>query len=144
MNYDKIVTRLLSLGVSAIFVLPVTLVILFEIIVIWKMFKKAGKKGWYALIPIYNIIVLLEIAGFKWYYIFGYLLGEIPTVGIYAFFLWRIIVNIKIAKSYGQRTRLGVAMAFFPDLFRPYIAFNKSVEYKGPVVNGNIDFHDLF
>ena len=26
----------------------------------WKIFKKAGRKGWEAIIPIYNIIVLLE------------------------------------------------------------------------------------
>ena len=30
---------------------------------IWKMFAKAGKPGWAAIVPIYNIIVLLEIVG---------------------------------------------------------------------------------
>ena len=30
---------------------------------IWKVFEKAGKPGWAALVPIYNIIVLLDIAG---------------------------------------------------------------------------------
>ena len=29
----------------------------------WKVFTKAGKPGWAAIIPIYNIWVLLEIAG---------------------------------------------------------------------------------
>jgi hypothetical protein len=29
----------------------------------WKMFEKAGKPGWAAIIPIYNGIVLLEIVG---------------------------------------------------------------------------------
>ena len=31
------------------------------IVSIWKIFKKAGKKGWEAIVPIYNTIVLLEI-----------------------------------------------------------------------------------
>ena len=30
---------------------------------LWRVFTKAGKPGWAALIPIYNLIVLLQIAG---------------------------------------------------------------------------------
>jgi hypothetical protein len=30
---------------------------------IWKVFQKAGKPGWAAIVPIYNYIVILEIAG---------------------------------------------------------------------------------
>jgi len=40
--------------------------VVFTILVIaavWRVFTKAGKPGWAALIPIYNMIVLLEIAG---------------------------------------------------------------------------------
>jgi len=29
----------------------------------WRVFQKAGKPGWAAIIPIYNIIVLLQITG---------------------------------------------------------------------------------
>lgn len=29
----------------------------------WKVFEKAGKPGWAAIIPIYNLIVLLDIVG---------------------------------------------------------------------------------
>ena len=29
----------------------------------WKIFDKAGQPGWAALIPIYNVIVLLQIVG---------------------------------------------------------------------------------
>ena len=29
----------------------------------WRVFTKAGKPGWAALIPIYNLIVLLQIVG---------------------------------------------------------------------------------
>ena len=29
----------------------------------WKTFTKAGKPGWAAIIPIYNVVVLLQIAG---------------------------------------------------------------------------------
>ena len=30
---------------------------------LWRVFTKAGKPGWAALIPIYNLIVLLQITG---------------------------------------------------------------------------------
>jgi Family of unknown function (DUF5684) len=30
---------------------------------LWRVFTKAGKPGWAALIPIYNLIVLLQIVG---------------------------------------------------------------------------------
>ena len=29
----------------------------------WKTFSKAGKPGWACMVPIYNVIVLLQIAG---------------------------------------------------------------------------------
>ena len=38
-------------------------VALFYIAAMWKVFEKAGKPGWAAIIPIYNAIVLLDIAG---------------------------------------------------------------------------------
>jgi len=30
---------------------------------VWTVYQKAGKPGWAAIIPIYNVIVLLEIVG---------------------------------------------------------------------------------
>ena len=39
------------------------------IISLWKIFKKAGKNGWEAIIPIYNFIVLLEIVELPMWYI---------------------------------------------------------------------------
>ena len=39
------------------------LVIVLVIAGMWKTFAKAGKPGWASIVPIYNVIVLLEIAG---------------------------------------------------------------------------------
>ena len=38
-------------------------ILLIIIVSMWKIFEKAGKPGWAAIIPIYNIIILLEIVG---------------------------------------------------------------------------------
>lgn len=38
-------------------------IIVLMIASMWKVFTKAGKPGWAAIVPIYNIIVLLQIVG---------------------------------------------------------------------------------
>jgi len=41
----------------------------FTIIAGWKIFTKAGEKGWKSLIPIYNVYLLLKISGMKnWFW----------------------------------------------------------------------------
>jgi hypothetical protein len=47
---------------SAIFMLVVLAFAILVIAGVWKVFDKAGQPGWGALIPIYNIILLLKIA----------------------------------------------------------------------------------
>ena len=46
-------------------ILMIPLLILSVILIIshWKIYTKAGKPGWASIIPIYNVIVLLEIVG---------------------------------------------------------------------------------
>jgi len=43
--------------------------IVFYIYCTWKFFVKAGKPGWASIIPIYNILVELEIVGRPWYWL---------------------------------------------------------------------------
>lgn len=41
------------------------------IIAMWKLFAKAGEKGWKSLIPIYNVYILFKIVGMKvWFWIY--------------------------------------------------------------------------
>ena len=39
----------------------------------WNLFNSANEKGWYSLIPIYNIIILLKIVNIRWFFILIYL-----------------------------------------------------------------------
>ena len=42
---------------------------IFTVIAGWKIFEKAGEKGWKALIPIYNFYLLYKIVGMKnWFW----------------------------------------------------------------------------
>ena len=61
-------TGLLSLvaGIGIfIWILGMALSIFF-VVAMWKVFVKAGKPGWAALIPIYNIHIMCEIAEKEW------------------------------------------------------------------------------
>ena len=86
---------------------------------IWKVFTKAGEPGWAAIVPIYNIIVLLKIAGRPaWWFI----LLLIPVVGL----IVGIMVSIDVAKKFGQGTGFGVGLAILPMIFYPVLGFGSS------------------
>ena len=39
----------------------------------WNLFNSANEKGWYSLIPVFNIIILLKIVNIRWFFILIYL-----------------------------------------------------------------------
>jgi hypothetical protein len=90
----------------------------------WVIFTKAGQPGWAAIIPIYNIIVLLQIVGRP---VWWFLLMLIPFVGI----IVGILVVIDLAKSFGQSVGYGIGMLLLPFIFMPMLAFGDA-RYKGP------------
>jgi len=49
------------------------------IIAMWKVFDKAGKPGWAAIIPFYNTYILFEVAGMNGWM---FLLMLIPIVNV--------------------------------------------------------------
>lgn len=83
---------------------------------IWKVFVKAGKPGWAAIIPIYNFIVLLEIAGKPIWWI---ILMFIPIVNL----VIAILVSIEVAKNFGKGPGFGVGLALLGFIFFPILGF---------------------
>lgn len=89
----------------------------------WKTFAKAGHPGWAVLIPIYNIIVLLKIAGKPLWWI---LLMFIPLVN----FIIAIIIAIAVSENFGKGAGFGLGLAFFPFIFYPILGFGDA-KYQG-------------
>lgn len=85
----------------------------------WKTFAKAGKPGWASIIPIYNLIVLLEIAGRPIWWI---ILLCVPLVN----FVILILVAIDIAKAFGKGTGFGLGLAFLGPIFYPILGFGSA------------------
>ncbi len=90
---------------------------------LWMVFDKAGQKGWKAIIPIYNIWVLLEIVGRpKWWIILFF----IPVVN----FIIQIIVAIDLAKSFDKSVWWGVGLIIIPWLFIVLLGFGDAQYYE--------------
>lgn len=85
----------------------------------WKIFKKAGKEGWESIVPLYNIIVLLEIVKKPTWWIF---LLFIPIYNIYV----AVILNIRLAKFFGKDNVFGILLTFFNFIFEPILALDES------------------
>lgn len=134
----------LILGFFGSFFLVFLALIIFGIIINWKLFTKAGKPGWASIVPVYNMVILFEIIGYKWYYVFLLCAGAIPVIGQLVLILFTISYSIKLAKSFGQSTGFGIGLFFLSPIFMAIIAFSKNINYIGPSVNGDIDFKDLF
>ena len=90
----------------------------------WQIFTKAGEEGWKAIIPIYNIIILLKIVGREWWWI---LLLLIPLVG---FIVW-IIVSLDLAKSFGRGVGFAIGLILFPYIWSLILGFGSDT-YRGP------------
>lgn len=103
------------------------LVGIFTIICLWKVYVKAGKPGWAALIPIYNIWVLFEIAGFS-----GALslLVLIPILGAIPVAILTIISYFRIATKFGKDSGFGVGLWLLNPIFLAILAFDNSTYKK--------------
>lgn len=99
-------------------------IIVLMIASLWKIFEKAGKPGWASIIPIYNLIVLLEIVGKP---VWWFILYLIPIVNI-IFLIWTI--NL-LSKSFGKDEGFTIGLILLGVVFYPILGFGDA-EYKGP------------
>lgn len=82
----------------------------------WRVFEKAGQPGWAAIIPIYNLVVLMRVAGKPLWWI---ILLLIPLVNI---IIW-IIVSVAVANNFGKGTLFGIGLFLFSFIFYAILGF---------------------
>jgi len=113
-------STLLASADSSIVNLFVGLIELAVLVVIfaglWKTFVKAGKPGWACIVPIYNLVVLLEIAGKPLWWI---LLCLIPCVNIVIL----ILVYVEVARKFGRSVGFAIGLVVLPFIFFPILGF---------------------
>lgn len=91
-------------------------VIVLMIVSMWKIFQKAGKKGWECIVPFYNVVVYLEIARKPGWWL---LLMLIPYLG----YIWIIWATNMVCKNFGKDEGFTVGCILLPFVFYPILAF---------------------
>ena len=84
--------------VSSLIGLVVALV---GIVGLWRVFAKASRPGWGAIIPIYNVYLLVKVAGRPGWWVLLYL---VPVVNI----VIHAIVAMDVARNFGKSKVFGI------------------------------------
>ena len=90
----------------------------------WKVFVKVGYPGWAAIIPFYNVYILVKIAGRPGWW---FLLFLIPLVNIAII----IVVSLDVAKRFGKGVGFGIGLALLGFIFYPILGFGDA-QYSQP------------
>ena len=110
-----------ALGVG--YIIFMLVIIAFYVICYWKLFEKAGQPGCAAIVPIYNIVILLQIVGRPVWWI---VLMLIPCVNI----IVALLVYLDLARVFGKSTGFGIGLFLLGIVFLPILAFGDA-EYTG-------------
>lgn len=113
------------MATTMVYVLYVAIVLLM-IVSMWIVVRKAGRPGVSQIIPIWNIIELLRIAGKPLWWLVLFL---IPVVNLVIL----IITYHAISKAFGKEAGFTVGMVLLPFIFWPILAFGKAT-YTKPTV----------
>jgi Family of unknown function (DUF5684) len=105
-------------GSSSLFLIYL-IVVLLLIVSEWIVFKKAGRPGWAAIIPIYNAYIFLKVAGRPGWWL---ILWLIPFVDIV---VW-IIVSLDVSRKFGHGGWFAVGLILLSFIFLPILAFGDS------------------
>lgn len=106
----------------------------FEIVACWRIFQKAGKRGWKSLIPVYNNYIRYQIAWRPlWFWISTLLLAGSFATAVWGStgLLWSgitiaiclaetiilLIRNFRLGRAFGRSVPFCVGLALFPPLF---------------------------
>ena len=120
-NYGAEAAAGMGAGVMIVWLAVVVLLVA----ALWKIFTKAGQPGWASIVPIYNLIVALQIAGKPLWFI---VLFFIPIANLVA----AILVNVALAKAFGKGGGFAAGLILLPIIFLPILAFG-SATYTKPV-----------
>lgn len=147
MNDTQLVAMLMAMVGTIIAIAVVAYVI--SAIAYWQIFKKAGEKGWKALIPVYNSYIIYKIAWkpsmfwimialgvvYSILYGIGYSTGSaVVSVLAYIVYIAVIVIGImtthKLSKAFGHGVGFTLGLIFLCPIFILILAFGSS-QYVG-------------
>ena len=93
---------------------------------LWFVFKKAGLAPWKALVPIYNIVVWIQMCNKKWTW---YIYFLIPAINIFMFLLM-VQETARVFRRYNFWEQL--LAVIFPWVYLPIVGLSPKTEYHDP------------
>ena len=154
---DAQILSLLGGSIILLFVLAIFAIVfyIFYIVSLWKLFKKAGKNGWEALIPFYNTWILVEISELNWWYfliaisgtLLGFIdLGELSWISFItevASLVANYFIFYNLAKKmHKEPVGIGIGGAIIPNVMVIVLGLSKNFQYDSSLAvspNGPID-----
>lgn len=167
-NTEQFEAQLEALGLGALVGIMATIMLvlfafsavcyIIDVIASWKLFSKAGRRGWLAIIPLVKDCVLFKIVWNKskfwklfWYSLISGLISGVMETGVLlglpggqyitialsiislifsiGIFIIAIQLPFKISYAYGHGTLFGLGLLLFPFIFKLILAFGRS-EYQ--------------
>jgi signal peptidase I len=93
----------------------------------YKLFVKAGRQSWEALVPGYNLYIWLKIIQKPWWWLF---LLIFPGVNV----LMLMVMSVNLSTCFGKRTTTDVLLSsLIPFVYLPYLSVQKNLKYIGPL-----------
>lgn len=151
-RYDPYASYAFFSGFSTVTTLIALAMMIISIVAMWKILEKANEPGWKSLIPVYNVYMLFRIAwkpGMFWVML-GLSIGAplltmlmfleeamlaieplLALAAVIAVMVIVIILNVKLAKAFGQPGVFAVGLILLGFIFQCILAFG-SAEYIGP------------
>ena len=123
------------LAFLGVYFLIVFALVILVIAGMWKVFVKAGQPGWAAIVPIYNIYILLQIVGRPTWWLALLLLPIIPVIGGLGLLVVLFILYWDLAKSFGKDVGFAIGLTLLSFVFMPMLGFG-SAQYIGPMASG--------
>jgi len=128
---EVLATSLETLGTVAMVMGLISLaIIVLQYVAMWKIFVKAGEKGWKALIPIYNLVVMFKIIGISPLLLLIFLATIIPVIGYFAVLGLNIYYNIMLGKAFGKSGAFTAGLILLGPIFYMILGFGSST-YQG-------------
>ena len=121
-------------GFMMLYWVVMLVLIVVTVVSMWKLFTKAGKPGWASIVPIYNNIVQLEIAGRPAWWVL--LIMLVPFFNVWV----SVVSMIDFVRSYQRSGLWVIGFMLAPVIALPWFAFSSKTQYRGPIAAGRTDF----
>lgn len=132
MSTREKVSLMVSIAWSANIIRIITRIVI--VLAIYKLFvrcviyKKAKKRAWAVLIPIYKDVVMLQICGMSSWWL---LLLLVPVVGWIILWLVHVASRFMLAEAFDKRQAYGLGLWLLWPVFESILAFSKKSKYVG-------------